>query len=120
MNFKSEENVFRHFVRMSGGKVRVSRRGWVRDGDRDREALSEVGTWDGWLSGTSSVPDGVPVRLDENEKTLLLPVDADIRAGDYAVYSQSGQPDSQPFYITGAPVRFPTHIEVKVRKKAIV
>ena len=119
MNFKSEENVFRLFVRMSGGRVRVSRRGWVRDGDRDCETLSVVGEWDGWLSGTSSVPDGVPVRVDENEMTLLMPVDADICAGDYVVYSQP-QSEGQPFYITGTPVWLPTHIEVKLRKKPIV
>ena len=51
--------------------------------------------------------------------TLLMSDDADICAGDYGVYSQP-QSEGQPFYITGTPVWFPTHIEVKVRKKAIV
>ncbi len=119
MNFISEENVFRFFARTAGGKVSVFRRGWVRDGDRDCETLSQIGVWDGWLFGTPSVPLGVPVRVDEHEMTLLLPVDADIRAGDRLIYAQP-QSDEQPFYITGEPVRFPTHIEVRVRKKEFV
>lgn len=120
MPFVSEEHIFRLFVRSLGGKVKISRRGYIRDGDRDCEAMSVVGEWDGWLSGSSSVPDGVPVRVDTAQMTLLMPVDADIRAGDGAVYLPQGQTEGISFLVTGEPVRFPTHIEVKVQKHTIV
>ncbi len=120
MSFALQEKVFRRFVRALGGKVTIYRRSYLRDGERDREELSVIGSWDGWLSGSPSVPDGVPVRTDSGEFILLLPADAGVQAGDCAEYLSKGEDKPVTFLVTGEPVRFPTHIEVKMKKKQIV
>ena len=75
-----------------------------------------TGVWPAVMSGKGIVPvsDGTAFS-DRSEAVILLPEEADVAAGDRILYSAGEK--TERFFTAGAPVRYPTHLEVRVRKE---
>ena len=115
--FAPEKKAFLEFAGNFGGRAEVQRRSWKRgEGAFDRETFVGTGVWPAVMSGKGIVPvsDGAAFS-DRSEAVILLPEEADVAAGDRILYSAGEK--TERFFIAGAPVRYPTHLEVRVRKE---
>ena len=115
--FAPEKKAFLEFAGNFGGRAEVQRRSWKRGEDAfDRETFVGTGVGPAVMSGKGIVPvsDGTAFS-DRSEAVILLPEEADVAAGDRILYSAGEK--TERFFTAGAPVRYPTHLEVRVRKE---
>lgn len=119
--FSPEEALFREMAGECGGTAVIFRREWEpgTEGEPfDREVMRETGRWEAVLSGGGVFfGEGTPVPFNRLERVMLLAAGADIRAGDQVEYQDSAFSEKEVFQVSGAPVRYPTHQEVPLKKE---
>ena len=118
MRLWRERAAFSALLRSLGGKAKVYRRGWAKDGDRQVESLRLVGCYKCLLTRRgNTLTSGVPAAENTSTGRLYLPAGADIRPGDRVEVSQNGVDES--FHAAGQPERYPVFLAAELRKEEI-